>query len=85
MTMDLQLTQSTVRRQMLDNMYSITSGRAIITESGSNESTIDDWLSNRVNGVIRARTADAVTPIQTTNIIRETSLVIQQLEEIDNR
>jgi hypothetical protein len=49
LTMDLQLAQSTVVRQLLDNMYRVNNGRAAI----SGKVNIEDMLTVRPGGLVR--------------------------------
>ena len=49
--MDLQKIKSTIQRQMLDNMYNVNNARVAVSE----EVEIDDWLTNRVGGVVRVK------------------------------
>lgn len=49
LTMDLQLTKSTVVRQLLDNMYRVNNGRAVV----SGKVNIEDYLTPRPGGVVR--------------------------------
>ncbi len=80
--MDLQLIDSTVMRQTLDSMYGMTSGRMIVAESGVSAETLDDILSNRPDGIIRAKTPDAVVPIKGIPIIQEGMAVLEKTASI---
>lgn len=80
--MDLQLVDSTVMRQTLDNTYGINSGRMIVAESGSTTETLDDILANRPDGIIRAKTVDAVFPVPVQSIIQHTMAVLEKTAAI---
>lgn len=60
-----QYLRSTVWRQLLDNMYLVNNGRALINERVS----MEDWLTNRPGGAVRVRglqgVGEAYTPIVT--------------------
>lgn len=60
MIKDIQRIKSTLTRQMLDNVYSINNNRMIVVDGQVN---LDDVLTNRPNGVIRATRTDAVVPL----------------------
>jgi hypothetical protein len=49
LTMDLQLTQSTVLRQLLDNMYRINNGRFAISDAVN----VEDMMTVRPGGLVR--------------------------------
>jgi len=56
LTMDLQLAQSTVLRQLLDNMYRVNNGRAAI----SGKVNIEDMLTVRPGGLVRMTDPNAM-------------------------
>jgi hypothetical protein len=60
MIKDIQRIKSTLTRQLLDNVYSINNNRMIVVDGQVN---LDDVLTNRPNGVIRATRTDAVVPM----------------------
>ena len=49
LTMDLQLTQSTVLRQLLDNMYRVNNGRFAISDAVN----VEDMMTVRPGGLVR--------------------------------
>ena len=59
---DIQLVRSTLTRNLLDNMYLANNGRFQIVEGQVN---VDDLLTNRPGGIVRTRSPNALTPIQT--------------------
>jgi hypothetical protein len=56
LTMDLQLAQSTVVRQLLDNMYRVNNGRSAI----SGKVNIEDMLTVRPGGLVRMTDPNAL-------------------------
>lgn len=60
--MDLQLSRSTVLRNMMDNLFLVNNVRYAAMEG---ECEIDDLISNRPGGVVRVRSQGAVTPLAT--------------------
>lgn len=62
LVMDLQRIQSTILRQILDNMYLTNNARTIAVEG---QVEIDDLLVSRPGGVIRVQQLDAVGPFVT--------------------
>ena len=60
--MDIQLIRSTLTRNLLDNMYLANNGRFQIVEGQVN---VDDLLTNRPGGIVRTKSPNALTPIQT--------------------
>jgi len=61
LVMDVQLIKSTLMRQLLDNIYNTNNARVVAIEGMVN---LDDLLTNRPGGVVRARQAGAVQPLQ---------------------
>ena len=59
---DIQLVRSTLTRNLLDNMYLANNGRFQIVEG---QVIVDDLLTNRPGGIVRTRSPNALTPIQT--------------------
>ncbi|HKF60260.1 MAG TPA: hypothetical protein VKB42_02800 [Dongiaceae bacterium] len=58
LTMDLQLTQSTVVRQMLNNMYQANNNRHIV----SNQVNLEDMLTPRPGGIVRMVSGSSALP-----------------------
>ena len=59
---DIQLIKSTVTRQLLDNAYGANNGRMVVLDGMVN---MDDLLTSRPNGIIRAKTLQAVQRLDT--------------------
>ena len=60
-TMDIQLIKSTVTRQMLDNLYLTNNARIGVVDGQVN---LDDVLNATPGGVVRMKSAGAITPIE---------------------
>lgn len=66
MTMDLQITKSTVVRQLLDNMYNVNNARNKVVLATDDGVDLEDLLTNRPGGIVRVRAGSDVVPLQTT-------------------
>ena len=62
LVMDLQLYQSTLMRNLMDNMYNQNFGRYAVLEGQAN---LDDLLTQRPGGVVRVKSPNAVMPLNT--------------------
>jgi len=60
LVMDIQRIKTALMRGMLDNLYLHNNPRVVVSESASNENTLDDLLISRPGGIVRAKTTDAV-------------------------
>lgn len=76
-TMDIQLVKSTIWRQMLDNLY-LTNAPQIGAVEG--QVNLDDLLTRRPGGVVRMKSAAAITPIPTTPLGPEPYQMIEYLD-----
>ena len=76
--MDLQLIKSTLLRNILDNFYHINNVRTLILDG---EVNIDDLLDNRIGGIVRTTTPNAVQPLPVTPF---SGHAFQMLEYFDN-
>lgn len=63
--MDIQLSRSTVARQLFDGMYNANMPRPVVVTRGMDENTIDDLLSPIAGSPIRVTEAGAVQAYQT--------------------
>lgn len=59
---DIQIVKSTLIRNILDNIYNLNNGRFTMLEGQAN---LDDLLTSRPGGVIRVKTPNAVTRLDT--------------------
>lgn len=78
-TMDLQLIKSTLWRQMLDNMYLQNNQRVIAVEGQVN---LDDLLTSRPGGVVRAKSNTAVTPIVAPPLNQSAFTMIEYIDTV---
>jgi len=80
---DLQLIRSTVLRQILDNQYSMNNNRTGILEGKVN---LDDYLTNRVGGVVRVKGVESVSqalmPLPVQPIVQHALPLMEQLEQM---
>lgn len=78
-TMDLQLIKSTVWRQCLDGMYFNNAPQLVVVEGQAN---MDDVLTRRPGGVIRARSPGAVTPLPVQDVSQPAFAMINYLDAV---
>lgn len=64
-TVDLQVTKSSLLRNLLDNMYNLNHGRF---EAVDGQVNMDDLLTSRPGGVVRVKTAGALKRLDTPTI-----------------
>ena len=76
---DIQLIRSTLTRNLLDNMYLANNGRFQVVEGQVN---VDDLLTNRPGGIVRTRSPNALTPIQTPSLQPYSFQMLQYWEDI---
>lgn len=76
---DLQVIRSTLMRQMLDNIYLQNNSRHVVID-GMVE--LDDLLTSYPGGVVRAQSADAVTPLVTQPLGPAAMAMMEYLEDI---
>lgn len=75
--MDIQLTRSTVARQLFDGMYNANMPRPVVDMTMSDENTIDDLLSPIPGAPVRVRGANAVMPYQTSFDVGKSMTVLE--------
>jgi hypothetical protein len=78
-TMDLQLIKSTVWRQTLDGMYFNNAPQLVVMEGQAN---MEDVLTRRPGGVIRARSPGAVTPLPVQDVSGPGMAMINYLDSV---
>lgn len=78
LVMDIQLIKSTLQRQLLDNMYLVNAPQTVIIEGQVN---LDDLLTRRPGGVVRAKSQGAVEPLATQPMLAP---ALQAIEYIDS-
>jgi hypothetical protein len=75
----LQDIKTALWRNMLDNMYLQNNQRTIVQEGMVN---LDDLLSSRPGGIIRAKTPNAVTPFPTTPLSSDSYNMLGYLDKV---
>lgn len=78
-TMDIQLIKSTVWRQNLDGMYFNNAPQLVVVEGQAN---MDDVLTRRPGGVIRARQIGAVQPLPVQDVSGPAFAMINYLDSV---
>jgi hypothetical protein len=78
-TMDLQLTKSTILRQMLDNLYLTNNARVTAVEGQVN---LDDLLTSTAGGVVRVKNNQAVTQLNVQNTAGQSFPMMEYLDGI---
>lgn len=76
---DLQVIKSTLMRQYLDNLYATNNSRVVAVEGQVN---LDDLLTNRPGGVVRARAPGMVQPLQPASIGSTTFPMLEYLDQV---
>lgn len=78
-TMDLQLTKSTILRQMLDNLYLTNNYRVGAVEGQVN---LDDLLTSTAGGVVRMKNPNAVVPLTVQNTAGQSFPMMEYLDAV---
>ncbi len=78
-TMDLQLTKSTILRQMLDNLYLTNNARVTAVEGQVN---LDDLLTSTAGGVIRVKNPQAVNQLTVANTAGQSFPMMEYLDGV---
>lgn len=81
-TTDLQLIKTTITRQMLDNLYLTNNARVVAVEGQVN---LDDLLTSTAGGVIRAKSAGAVTQLTVQNVANQAFPMLQYLDTVQSK
>lgn len=79
LTKDLQVIKSTLMRQYLDSTYLSVMPRIVAVEGQVN---LDDLLDGTAGGIIRARNAGAVQPLNTGGVGAEIQPLMRYLDEV---
>lgn len=78
-TVDIQLTKSTILRQMLDNLYLTNNARVTAVEGQVN---LDDLLSSTAGGVIRVKNSQAVNQLNVTNSAAQSMPMMEYMDSV---
>ena len=76
---EVQEQKTSLWRNILDNMYLQNNQRTIVVEGQAN---LDDLLVTRPGGIIRAKTANAVIPMQTAPLTAEPYRMLEYLDTV---
>lgn len=78
-TMDIQLIKSTVTRQMLDNLYLTNNARIGVVDGQVN---LDDVLNATPGGVVRMKSAGAITPIEVPAVTAQAFPLLEYMDGV---
>lgn len=78
-TMDIQLEKTTLTRQLFNNLYLTNNARVVAIEGQVN---YDDLLTSTAGGVIRAKSAGAVTQLNVANTAGQTFPMFEYLDGV---
>lgn len=78
-TMDIQLEKTTLTRQLFNNLYLTNNARVVAVEGQVN---YDDLLTSTAGGVIRAKSAGAVTQLNVANTAGQTFPMFEYLDGV---
>jgi len=76
---DVQEIKTTLLRQTLNNAYLQNNARTVVVDGQVN---IDDLLTSRAGGIVRAKSAGAVTPLASPNFMQEGLAMIDKVDNI---
>ena len=79
LVMDVQLIKSTLMRQLLDNIYNTNNSRVVAVEGQVN---LDDLLTNRPGGIVRARAPGMVQPLQVPEVSRSVFPALEYMDRL---
>jgi len=79
LVMDVQLIKSTLMRQLLDNIYNTNNTRVVAVEGQVN---LDDLLTNRPGGIVRARGPGMVAPLQVADVSRSVFPALEYMDRV---
>ena len=81
-TMDIQLIKTTITRQILDNLYLTNNARVTAVDGQVN---LDDLLTATAGGVIRVKSAGAVSQLNVQNVAGQAFPMLQYLDSIQQK
>lgn len=79
LVMDLQQIKSVLLRQCLDNAYLMNNSRVLAQDGMVN---LDDLLQSRAGNIVRVKSPNAVTPLQTQNFMQEGLAMLEKVDQI---
>ena len=79
---DVQLMSTSVMRQTLDNMYLQNAARTVVVDGQAN---LDDLLTTRAGGIVRVKSPNAVTPLQTPNFLNDGLAMLGKIDQLKEK
>jgi len=79
---DVQMMSTTIMRNTLDNMYFQNNARTIVVDGQAN---LDDLLTSRAGGIVRVKSPNAVTPLQTPNFLNDGLAMLQKIDQLKEK
>jgi hypothetical protein len=79
---DLQLTKSTILRQMLDNLYLTNNYRVAAVEGKVN---LDDLLTSTAGGVVRVKDPSAIVPLTVQSTAAQSFPMMDYLDQVQSK
>ena len=79
---DVQMMSTTIMRNTLDCMYTLGNGRTIVVDGQAN---LDDLLTSRAGGIVRVKSPNAVTPLQTPNFLNDGLAMLQKIDQLKEK
>ena len=79
---DVQMMSTTIMRNTLDNMYFQNNARTIVVDGQAN---LDDLLTSRAGGIVRVKSPNAVTPLQTPNFLNDGLAMMQKIDQLKEK
>ena len=79
---DVQMMSTTIMRNTLDNMYFQNNARTVVVDGQAN---LDDLLTSRAGGIVRVKSPNAVTPLQTPNFLNDGLSMMKKIDELKEK
>jgi len=79
---DVQLMSTSIMRQTLDNMYMQNAARTIVVDGQVN---LDDLLTTRPGSIVRVKSPNAVTAMQTPNFLNDGLAMMQKIDQVKEK
>ena len=79
---DVQMMSTTIMRNTLDNMYFQNNARTVVVDGQAN---LDDLLTSRAGGIVRVKSPNAVTPLQTPNFLNDGLAMLQKIDQLKEK
>ena len=79
---DVQNMSTSIMRNTLDNMYFQNNARTVVVDGQAN---LDDLLTSRAGGIVRVKSPNAVTPLQTPNFLNDGLAMLQKIDQLKEK